>query len=172
MNDIDIDAGLSFEAAAPVQLTLLEAPINSELDDFVEKALEMTERYPEILTRIEADQIALGLKKKKARLEDQQYIERLTEDLPHFSIEDDLAVPPSTSPLTLHEGRPRMPALLLLVFYLLRGWLKGPKAETFRILIPESQTLKHLYDNLRINTYAVDETNGSGEKESQKDRHR
>jgi len=133
-----------------VQLTLLEAPVVSELDDFVELSLKIAESYPEILTRIEADQIAVGLEKKKARLEDQRYIDGLSDDLPHFSIEDGSTGNPEGA-LSLHEGRPRMPALLLLVFYFLRGWIKGPKAEVFRILVPESRTLMNLYDNLNVN---------------------
>ena len=150
MNDIPISSSTQIDPATLVQLTLLEVPLISELDDFVEMTLKIAKRSPEILTRIEADQIALGLEKKKARLEDRQYIEGLTADLPNFSPEGDSPVKPDSVPLTLHEGRPRMPSLLLLVFFFLRGWLKGPKAEVFRILVPESQTLKRLYDNLAV----------------------
>jgi hypothetical protein len=117
--------------------------------DLVGKAREILDRYPEILSQIEGDQISHGLAKKEIRLKDERYLASLTDDLPGFYPNQlNSSPPPST---VLEDGRPRMPALLVVVFFLLRGWLGGPKSDRFRLVVNESLTLRQLYEEFQVN---------------------
>ncbi len=40
---------------------------------------------------------------------------------------------PDTCPLDLEGGRPRMPAIIVYVILLLRGWIGGLKSTEFRL---------------------------------------
>lgn len=150
MNELNTSgAGVDLQIR-PLQLTLIDGPVVSDLDSFVDKSLQIAHRYPEILDRIETDQIELGIKKKQARIADQEYLNSLTGDLPNFQIPPDSSLSDSPTALELEQGRPRMPALLALVFFFLRGWIGGPNSAMFRLLVPESKTLGLLYDNLAV----------------------
>ncbi|MEZ5324111.1 MAG: hypothetical protein R3F19_03505 [Verrucomicrobiales bacterium] len=48
---------------------------------------------------------------------------------------------------TLEEGRPRMPALAVFIFLLLRGWIGGPKACITRYC-SKNQSLHRLLDSV------------------------
>ena len=120
------------------QLDLVDAPVSSDLDRFVAKAEKIAQSHPEILRAIENDQKAYRLKKKAIRLADQAYLNSQTPTLANLEIESS----EPAAPTDLDGGCPRMPALVVLVFLLLRGWLGGPKSETFRILLRESITLR------------------------------
>lgn len=133
------------DVSLPVeQPYLIEAPVSSELADFVGLTRQIIDRYPEILQKIEADQVQHGLAKKQIRIADKRFRECLAQDLP-FEIGENLA-----PPATLDQGRPRMPALLVVVFFFLRGWFGGAKGDRFRIFVSESQTLRQLYDELQV----------------------
>jgi hypothetical protein len=126
---------VSFE---PPQLELIESPISSELDQFVENAVGIAKQHPEILTAIECDQIAHGLKKKANRLADAEYLKARNPSLPDLEVQ-----PPHPQAATeLERGRPRMPPLVVFVLLLLRGWFGGPKSLNFRLILRESITLR------------------------------
>lgn len=149
MNELNRNPPGNSPADSPAPLILLGAPICSEMADFVGKAREIFDRYPEILSRIEADQISHGIAKKEIRLEDKRYLASLTGDLPGFSPDQLESSAPSST--VLEDGRPRMPALIVAVFFLLRGWLGGPKSDRFRLVVTESLTLRQLYEECAVN---------------------
>jgi hypothetical protein len=122
----------------PLQRELIESPISSELDQFVGNAVEIAQRHPEILTAIERDQTAHGLKKKAKRIADAEYLQAQNPSLPDFEVE-----PTQPKAATeLERGCPRMPPVVVFVLLLLRGWFGGPKSLDFRLMLRESITLR------------------------------
>ena len=55
-------------------------------------------------------------------------------------------MPPPACSLELEQGRPRMPAIVVLVLLLLRGWIGGPKSTQYQLILRESITLRHFFD--------------------------
>ena len=149
MNELNEKSPGNIPAVESDLVLLLDSPVCSEMADFVGESREILDRYPEILSRIEVDQINHGIAKKEIRLEDKRYLASLTDDLPGFS--SDQIETSASPPTVLEEGRPRMPALLVAVFFLLRGWLGGPKSDRFRLIVSESLTLRQLYEELQVN---------------------
>ena len=131
---------------ALTQPELIETPVSSDLDKFVEKATQIAESNPEILLAIEKDQIAHGLKKKAARLADQAYFDAQNPPLANLEIEP-AAEPANTK---LDGGRPRMPPLVVYILLLLRGWLGGPKGSDFRLVLRESITLRQFFQSQEV----------------------
>lgn len=137
------------------QSLLFSVPVRSELADFVSMIREIANCSPEILDAIEKDQINHALAKKQIRMEDQQYLASITPDLPGLDVEQitNSSVTENTkAEPTLNQGRPRMPALLVMIFLFIRGWAGGPKSSNFRTLVVESQTLNQLYSELGVST--------------------
>ena len=93
----------------------------SELKEMLDEALDLVRRRPEILARIEADQDLLALAKKQRRLADQRWEASLVPDFPELTWEAEAARVPA--PLLLETGRPRMPAEVVYVFFMLQGYL-------------------------------------------------
>ena len=135
MEEIDVANAAPFE---PAQLELIEAPVSSELDQFVEIAVKMAKQHPEILTAIERDQTAYGLKEKTKRIGDKEYLQEQNPSLPDLEVEPTLPQVANQ----LEAGRPRMPPLVAFVLLLLRGWFGGPKSLNFRLILRESITLR------------------------------
>jgi hypothetical protein len=133
-----VDAEISLE-----QGLLLEAELSSDLNDFVKDAIEIANSYSEIIREIDHDLDIHGLKKKAMREADRRYFERLN---PSFNSIADLPKP-DTCPLDLEGGRPRMPAIIVYVLLLLRGWIGGPKSTEFRLILKESITLHRFFES-------------------------
>ena len=93
----------------------------SELKEMLDEALGLVRCRPEILARIEADQETMALAKKKLRLADQQWAASLVPDFPELSWEKEGGKVPV--PLLLETGRPRMPAEVAYVFFMLQGYM-------------------------------------------------
>jgi hypothetical protein len=129
----------------PPQGELFEPSVSSDLELFVAKAVQIAQQHPEILSRIEADQITHGLEKKARRVADQQYLQGQTGAL--FGME---ASAIRYEPQKLEGGRPRMPAIVVFVFLLLRGWLGGPKTVDFALILRESITLRRFLSCLGL----------------------
>jgi hypothetical protein len=122
----------------PPQLELIDGPVSSELDQFVEIAAGIAKRHPEILSAIERDQTVHGIKKKAKRVADAEYRQAQNPSLPDLGVE---ALLRETAP-QLEMGRPRMPPVVVFVLLLLRGWFGGPKSLDFRLILRESITLR------------------------------
>jgi hypothetical protein len=136
-------AALIVVPVALAELELVDTPISSDLDKFVAKARQIAESSPEILLAIEKDQMEHGLQKKAARLADQEYFESQNPPLANLKIEPAR----SAVPTELCGGRPRMPAMVVFVLLLLRGWLGGPKSLDFRLVLRESITLRQFFES-------------------------
>ena len=124
---------------------LLEAELSSDLNDLVKDAIEIADSYPEIIREIDHDLDIHGLKKKTMREADRRFFERLN---PSFDSMADLP-DPDTCPLDLEGGRPRMPAIIVYVLLLLRGWIGGPKSTEFRLIL-KSITLHRFFETLQF----------------------
>ncbi len=121
---------------------LLKAELSSDLNDFVRQAVEIAEFHPGILQEIDHDLDIHGLKKKAMREADRRFYEQLN---PSFDGMADLTAP-QTCPRELDGGRPRMPAIIVFVLLLLRGWIGGPKSAQFRLVLRESITLHRFFE--------------------------
>lgn len=114
----------------------------SELKEMLDEALDLGRRRPEILARIEADQDALALAKKQRRLADQRWAASLVPDFPELTWAAEEA--PVPAPVLLETGRPRMPAEVVYVFFMLQGYLGSVTDRRARDQLLESRTL-HQY---------------------------
>jgi len=132
----------------PLQPLLFEASVSSDLDEFVEKSSEIVKRHPELLMAVERDLDVHGLKKKHTRQADRLFIKARTAKLDGLNCE--LLQEPQACSNILEQGRPRMPALAVFIFLLLRGWIGGPKGVHYKMLLKESVTLYRLLDSLGL----------------------
>lgn len=125
---------------------LFSSAENSDIAILIAEARALVLHRPEILTRIEADQVQHGILKK---------IDRIKYD---YWVNDSQGVPLlyrkapiiNTDHLILEQGRPRMPGFLVLVFILIRGRFGGIKHATVRTLLAESESLSVLYCTLGV----------------------
>ena len=129
-NLLDIDG-------APGELFWL-AP-DSELKQVVETALDLVRRMPAILTRIDEDQDILGLAKKQRRQVDACWQASFTDCFPGLTLPE----PPDLEArgLPLEQGRPRMPAEVVYLFFTLQGYLGSISDRRARDQLLESHTL-------------------------------
>jgi IS5 family transposase len=140
MNDYKSQSPASSVPATPFQAQpwlLLSAP-DSELYDYCLQSHSLVVREPEILNRIEADLDSAAKEKKRLRLLDQQWQESHTADLPTIQFQ---SRPIAAGELKLGEGRPRLPAYLVFIFLMIRGYCGGFKTNAARVLREESVTL-------------------------------
>ena len=130
-------AGLLDVDGAPGELFWL-AP-DSELKQVVDTALDLVRRSPAILTRIEEDQDVLGLAKKQQRQIDARWQASFTDLFPGLTLPE--PPEPETRGLPLELGRPRMPAEVVYVFFVLQGYLGSISDRRAREQLQESRTL-------------------------------
>ena len=131
----------------PEQGVLIEAELSSSFSDFVNQAVEIATRSPQIVAELDHDLDVHALQKKAVRDADRRYFEQIN---PSFDAMADLSTPETCS-LELQRGRPRMPAIVVLVLLLVRGWLGGPKSTQFQLILKESITLRRFFDAHQIN---------------------
>ena len=130
-------AGLLDIDGAPGELFWL-AP-DSELKQVVDTALDLVRRTPAILTRIDEDQDVLGLAKKQRRQIDARWQASFTDCFPGLTLPE----PPDLEArgLLLEQGRPRMPAEVVYLFFTLQGYLGSITDRRARDQLLESHTL-------------------------------
>ncbi len=117
---------------------LIWAASDCEMKKVLDEALSLLAGKPEILSRIEADQDAVGQAKKKVRQADQRW--QAAQTLPlGVSAE---AVPLPAEKLTLGPGRPRMKPEVVYVFMVLRGYLGSISDQEARDRLLDSTTLQ------------------------------
>jgi hypothetical protein len=102
---------------------LIEAPVSSDLDKFVEESMKTAKRHPKLLEAVERDLDVHGLKKKCIRQADRYFIEARNAELEGlgFKLADEL----QACSCKLEEGRQRMSALIVFVFLLLADESSG-----------------------------------------------
>jgi hypothetical protein len=133
-------------ANRPRQLVFL-APIDSQLNDFLNEIHQIACFEPSIVERIDQDLDLHAKKKKLLRLVDEQFLAGQTPDLPKLQLQlrelklDDIE---------LEIGRPRTEAYIAYVFLMLRGFNGGCKDQQARLLLEESMTLKLWLEHLGL----------------------
>lgn len=100
---------------------LLLVPTDTKMAEVLQEATRMQRKYPEILRRIEQDQIADGKKKKLPRVQDRRWEEAQTLPLPMEDLLRDAEVDLRATDLELEVGRPRLPPAVVYIFLCLRG---------------------------------------------------
>lgn len=120
---------------------------DTDLSRLVAEGYSMACSEPIILEMIDRDRDVYALSKKKVRLEDQAW--HMSRGLPLPGFEFD-ASNGSADDLELSPGRPRMPAELVLIFILIRGYLGGFKDRKTEMLLRESKTLEIVLTNLGV----------------------
>lgn len=129
---------------APVSMLFLSAS-DSDLLAFLTEAHALIVDSPALLTDVEADLDAHGLRKKALRVADAAWTRGHTSILPGCSTD---SAPPPAQGLTLAHGRPRTPAYVALIALMLRGYLgTGFKACDATTLMQESMTLRVFFAN-------------------------
>ena len=93
---------------------------DSDLADFAAEMLAFIDRHGELLPMIDADLDAYGLRKKAQRARQRQAARAVLPALPAL-LSNIPEAEPSVAPRTLETGRPRMPALVVFLFLLMRG---------------------------------------------------
>ena len=115
----------------------------TDFSNLIKEGCKLADMNEQLLKSIDRDLDNMALIKKQERLDDEAWINNHTAPLFNGEIifnEED--------PLQLLTGRPRMPALVVLTFLLIRGYLGGIKDKKNLMLILESQTLDVFFNNL------------------------
>jgi len=120
---------------------------DTDLSRLLAAAFDMAKTDPRILEMIDRDRDAYALGKKKERLEDAAWLMSRGSPFQGFDleVEENWA-----SSLDLGAGRPRMPAILVLVFILYRGFRRGFKDRDTATDLAESRTLEVVLANSNI----------------------
>jgi hypothetical protein len=128
--------------------TLFLVAPESELLAFLEEAHKLVVGAPALLAHVDADLDAHAKAKKAMRLEDAAWLRQQTATLPLL---DATAAPTSPDALTLAQGRPRTPALVVYVALMLRGFFgAGFKSFDSTTMMQESRTLHVFFTNLGL----------------------
>ena len=110
------------------------------LREIIENALDLLNFSPEILKRIEADQDALSLEKKRIRLEDKRYYESKNAKL--FQTTDIDKKEINEKDLTLEVGRPRMRSIIAYLFMMVRGYFSS---------VTDNESIERMIDSTTLN---------------------
>ncbi len=115
----------------------------TDFSKLIKEGCKLANTSEQLLEMIDRDLDNMALKKKQERLDDEAWINNHT-----ASLFDDKVLSSEEKLLQLSVGRPRMPALVVLTFLLIRGYLGGIKNKKNIMLILESQTLDIFFNNL------------------------
>jgi len=112
---------------------------DSDLSRLIAETLTLARAEPTVLEMIDRDRDALARAKKKARIEDREWFQSRGLPLPGFdtSGSDDWS-----TGIELGTGRPRIPAVLVLIFMVIRGYLGGFKDRKTAMVLVESKTVE------------------------------
>jgi uncharacterized protein YnzC (UPF0291/DUF896 family) len=126
---------------------LLPIVPDSDLSRLIREGYLLAESFPEILKMIDRDRDAAALQKKRERIEDQVWLSSRGSALPGFDVSPDEEW---RKDLELQTGRPRMPAVLVLVFMLVRGYFGGFKNRKATMLLLESKSMEAIFASLNM----------------------
>ena len=128
----------------PVGNLILPVP-DTDFRDFLDEVDALSLFAPKIIEEIDKDLDVNSREKKKLRLEDRKFFENRTLDLPALQLEEAELL---ADELEIGIGRPRMPAALVYIFVMVRGFLGGSLAsKTSRRFLCESMSLYAYLDN-------------------------
>ena len=122
---------------------LFLAPTDTKLAKVLEEALELLEKYPEIVERIKQDQVGRGKRKKLPRVLDKRWEEDQTLPLPLEELLADGEVNLVSGDLELEVGRPRLKAEVVYLFMALRGCYGSVCSESSWDRFSDSMTLRY-----------------------------
>lgn len=125
---------------------LFYCPVDTKLAEILSLAVEFIESHPEILSQIEKDQDALGIKKKKKRQRDKRHQEEKNEKLPGLD-NPDVAPVDDPEQLKLEGGHPRMSSFQVFIFMILRGYFGSIKASVAYERLVDSMTLYTFFED-------------------------
>jgi IS5 family transposase len=111
---------------------------DTDFREFLAEVEQLARLAPEILVQIEDDLDAHARHKKHLREEDRRFYESQTAELPALEI---VAREMAAEDLHLGVGRPRMPAFLVYVFVMIRGFLGSLSSKPSRRFLLESMSL-------------------------------
>jgi hypothetical protein len=122
--------------------------------DFLLEVEELARFAPEIIIAIEKDLDAHAKEKKIIRLADKKYYKNKMASLPGLSIKEQKILAEN---LNIGIGRPRMPAYLVYVFLMIRGFIGTLTSRQAKMFLLESMTLcgfllKHKFEMPGITT--------------------
>ena len=112
---------------------------DSDLSRLIAETLALAKNEPAILEMIDRDRDALALARNKARIEDRAWLLARGLPLPGFDTDD---TEDWSAGIDLGTGRPRMPAILVLIFMVMRGYLGGFKDRKTAMVLAESKTVE------------------------------
>ena len=136
---------------SPISNLFLPVP-DTDFREFLEEVEKLGRFAPTIIEAIEKDLDANAREKKKLRLEDRKFYESRTAELPELNIEEqDLLA----EKLALAVGRPRMPAYVVFVFLMLRGFLGSLTTKSARRFLCESMSLHAFFQSHELKMPAV-----------------
>lgn len=122
----------------PIGNLILPIP-ETDFRDFLEEVDELAQIAPKIIVAIEEDLDAKARAKKILRQADKKFYESLTEDLPEMNVEEAEFL---AKEMAIGTGRPRMPAWMVYMFVMIRGFLGGTlTSKSSRRFLRESMSL-------------------------------
>ena len=119
---------------------LFLCPADTKLALIIDEALDLIARNPDILKEVERDLDDHAKAKKLLRVKDKEWAADRTEQLPGMEIEKTEAL--SKEKLCLNVGRRRMPAEVVLMFLVIRGYLGSVTDQKAADQIADSITLR------------------------------
>lgn len=112
----------------------------SDLSAILAETFALADAEPRLLDLIDRDRDAHATAKKKVRLEDRAWLAaRATAPLPGLDVSVEARW---LDDVELAVGRPRLPAICVLLFLVLRGYLGGFKDRKVAMLLLESRTIE------------------------------
>jgi hypothetical protein len=117
---------------------------DTDLSFLISEALALGHSNPAILEAIDLDRDVVALEKKRVRMEDNHWLR--SHGRPGLGLDDEESLE-GLSVVRLRTGRERMPAMVVLVFLVLRGYFGGYKDRKTATAMAESRTLEILFMN-------------------------
>ena len=128
----------------PIGNLILPVP-DTDFRDFLDEVDELARFAPEIIAAIEKELDVNARAKKQSRLADRKFYESQTSNLPDLHVEEAELLADN---LEIGTGRPRMPAELVYLFVMVRGFMGGSLAsKASRRFMRESMSLYAYLDN-------------------------
>ena len=117
---------------------LFQSIPDTDMSRLIGVTFALTKSHPDLIDRVERDLDARAIAKKKDRMNDQAWSQSRGTLLNGF---DRGAAEDWLDDLELDGGRPRTPAIVIIMFLVLRGWFGGYKDRKVATVLAESQTI-------------------------------
>jgi hypothetical protein len=121
---------------------------DTDFREFLDETEELARIYPEIILAIDKDLDGVALRKKRLRQSDKRFFANQTTTLPFLDIDE------NNSPVTemkLGVGRPRLPAYIVYIFMMTRGFLGSLSTSPASRFLSESISLYGFLQNHGLN---------------------